>query len=295
MIVLTETTDKIQVVLGGAITTNQLPCVANYRDITTSAYTPGRNLVNTNNTTDVDLVGSPASSTQRVIDFLNVYNADTVNATVTIKLDANGTEYVLYKGILGTGESLTYTSESGFTRPPSITPYLNNKYVLSGALYETFDRNLCDEVNTSLLSSGRMSLVAIYLPINTTISSISFWSATTAAGTPTNQLFGLYDINLNLLRSSNNDTTTAWAANSRKTLSLTSSFTTTYSGIHYLALMVTATTVPTIKGNTAKVGGQLSAGAPSMGGTSTTGLTTALPATALSPGTVTTSFWGCVS
>lgn len=30
-------------------------------------------------------------------------------------------------------------------------------------------------------------------------------------------------------------------------------------------------------------------------GTSTTGLTTALPATAAAPGTVTTSFWGCVS
>lgn len=31
------------------------------------------------------------------------------------------------------------------------------------------------------------------------------------------------------------------------------------------------------------------------GGTSTTALTTALPATAAAPGTVTTSFWGCVS
>ena len=97
------------------------------------------------------------------------------------------------------------------------------------------------------------------------------------------------------MRSSTNDTSTAWAANSRKTLSLTSTFTTTYSGIHYLGIMVAATTVPTIKGNTAKVGGQLSAAAPTMGGTSTTGLTTTLPATAAAPGTVTTSFWGCVS
>lgn len=32
-----------------------------------------------------------------------------------------------------------------------------------------------------------------------------------------------------------------------------------------------------------------------IGGTSTTGLTTALPATAAAPATVTTSFWGCVS
>jgi hypothetical protein len=58
--------------------------------------------------------------------------------------------------------------------------------------------------------------------------------------------------------------------------------------------MVTATGAPTLKGNTAKVGGQLNAAAPSMGGTSNTGLTTALPATANAPAAVTTSFWGCV-
>lgn len=173
--------------------------------------------------------------------------------------------------------------------------WFNNRKVLSGALYETFDRDLCDEVNTSLLSSGRLSLQAIYIPAGVTINSISFWSATTAGATLTNQLFGLYDNNLNLLRSSVNDTSTAWAANSRKTLALTSAFTTTYSGLYYLGIMVTATTVPTIKGNTAKTGGQLNAGAPPMGGTSNTGLTTALPATANAPGTVTTSFWGCVN
>lgn len=173
--------------------------------------------------------------------------------------------------------------------------WFNNGYVLTGALYETIPRQLCDEVNTSVLSSGRLSLQAIWLPAGVTINSISLWSATTALATGTNQLFGLYDNNLNLLRSSVNDTSTAWAANSRKTLALTSAFTTTYSGLYYIGVMVAATTVPTLKGNTARVGGQLNAGAPSMGGTSNTGLTTALPATANAPGTVTTSFWACVN
>ena len=114
MIVLTETTDKIQVVLGGAITTNQLQCMANYRDITTTAYTPGRTIINTNSTTDIDLVGSPASSTQRVVDFLSIYNNDTVNATVTVKFDANGTEYKLIVATLATGEKLEYAEGQGF-------------------------------------------------------------------------------------------------------------------------------------------------------------------------------------
>lgn len=292
---LTTTNDLLQVVLGGAVTTNQLQCLTTYKIYTTTTTADGKVAIDTNSTTDVTLAGAPGASEIYEIQNINIYNKDTVAQTVTVKLDVSGTETIVYSGLVGRGEVLSWSGEGGWRNTTGLTPTLNNRYVLTGALYETFDRNLCDEVNTAVLSSGRLSLVAIYLPAGTTVSSISFWSATTAAGTPTNQLFGLYDSNLNLLRSSTNDTTTAWAANSRKTLSLTSAFTTTYSGIHYLGLMVTATTVPTIKGNTAKVGGQLNAGAPSMGGTSNTGLTTALPATATAPGTVTTSFWGCVS
>lgn len=293
---LTTTNHKLQIVLATAITTNQLRCVVSYKIYTSTTTTDGQVEINTNNTTDVDLAGAPSSGQVFDITDVNIYNADTVSATPTIKIDVSGTETILYKAVIGIGDVISWSAEGGWRNTTnSLTPILNNRKVLSGALYETFDRDLCDEVNTAALSTGRLSLQAIYLPAGTTINSISFWSATTAAGTPTNQLFGLFDSSYNLLRSSTNDTTTAWAANSRKTLSLTSAFTTTYSGIHYIGVMVTATTVPTLKGNTAKVGGQLNAGAPTMGGTSTTGLTTALPATAAAPGTVTTSFWGCVS
>lgn len=293
---LTTTNDKIQVVLGGAVATNQLQCLTTYKVYTTTTTTDGKVAVNTNNTTDVDLAGAPLSGETYDIQNINVFNNDTVAQTVTIKLDVSGTETILYKGVVGVNDVISWTAEGGWKNTSNnVTPLLNNKKVLTGALYETFDRDLCDEVNTAALSSGRLSLQAIYLPAGTTINSISFWSATTALATGTNQLFGLYDQNLNLLRSSVNDTSIAWAANSRKTLSLTSAFTTTYSGLYYLGIMVAATTVPTLKGNTAKTGGQLNAGTPSMGGTSTTGLTTALPATAASLGTVTTSIWGCVS
>lgn len=293
---LTTTNDKIQVVLGGAVATNQLQCLTTYKVYTTTTTTDGKVAVNTNNTTDVGLAGAPLSGETYDIQNINVFNNDTVAQTVTIKLDVSGTETILYKGVVGVNDVISWTAEGGWKNTSNnVTPLLNNKKVLTGALYETFDRDLCDEVNTAALSSGRLSLQAIYLPAGTTINSISFWSATTALATGTNQLFGLYDQNLNLLRSSVNDTSIAWAANSRKTLSLTSAFTTTYSGLYYLGIMVAATTVPTLKGNTAKTGGQLNAGTPSMGGTSTTGLTTALPATAASLGTVTTSIWGCVS
>ena len=114
MIILNATTDKIQAVLAGNITANQLQCMATWRDITTTEFTPGRTLINTNNTTDVDVVGSPAASTQRVVDYISVYQADTVNATVTVKFDANGTEYILFKALIGTGEKIEYTNEGGW-------------------------------------------------------------------------------------------------------------------------------------------------------------------------------------
>lgn len=292
---LTTTSDKLQIVLGATVTQNQLQCLTCYKVYTSTTTTDGKHAVNTNNTTDVDLAGAPSSGETYDIVNVNIFNADTVPQTVTIKLDVSGTETILFKGVVGVNDVVSWTAEAGWRNTSNnVTPLLNNKKVLTGQLYETIDRDLCAEVNTAALSTGRLTLQAIYLPAGTTINNISFWSATTALATGTNQLFGLYDSNLNLLRSTTNDTSTAWGANSKKTLSLTSAFTTTYSGLHYVAIMVTATTVPTLKGNTARTGGQLNAGLPSTGGTSTTGLTTALPATASALGTVTTSIWGSV-
>jgi len=114
MIILSETTDTLQIVLGGNVTTNQLECYTSWRDRTSTTFVAGRTVINTNNTTDVTIAGSPAGSTQRVIDYISVYNDDTVNATVTIKLDANGTEYILFKTTLATAEKIEYHEGQGF-------------------------------------------------------------------------------------------------------------------------------------------------------------------------------------
>lgn len=113
MIILTST-DKVQAVLGGAVTANQLQCFASYRDITTSAYTAGRNVVLTNGNTAVDVVGSPASETSRVVDFLSIYNSDTVAQTVTVTLYNGSSSFTLFKSLLGAGEKLEYNEGNGF-------------------------------------------------------------------------------------------------------------------------------------------------------------------------------------
>ena len=114
MIILSETTDNLQVVLGGSVTTNQLQCFSSWRDRTSTTFVAGRTVTNTNNTTDVNIVPAPGASTQRVVDFISIYNNDTVNQTVTIKLDANGTEYILFKVALATTERLEYAEGRGW-------------------------------------------------------------------------------------------------------------------------------------------------------------------------------------
>ena len=114
MIILSETTDNLQVVLGGAITTNQLQCFTAWRDRTSTTFVAGRTVTNTNSTTDVTIAASPVASTQRIIDYISVYNNDTVNATVTVKLDANGTEYILFKVTLAATEKIEYHEGQGF-------------------------------------------------------------------------------------------------------------------------------------------------------------------------------------
>ena len=232
------------------------------------------------------LYTSPASTTA-FIKTITIINNDTAVRTATLarggtaaanrispilEIPAGG--MAMYED--GMGWSV-YTSNGIMLQGANPLSLVESAMFVTGCKAETFPRHLVPEVNTALLSTGRLSLEAIAIRAGELLTSISFWSATTAGATLTNQLFGLYDNNLNLLRSSVNDGATAWAANARKTLNLTSTFTTTYSGLYYLGIMVAATTVPTVKGYTARTGGQLNAAAPSLGGTSNTGLTTTLP------------------
>lgn len=116
MLILDATTKKIQVVLGSSVTTNQLPVVTSWRDIVpASSFVPGSNIVNTNNTTDVDIVGAPGASTYRVVDFISVYNNDTTAKTVTVKFDVSGTDSIIVSVSLAAGERLQYQEGSGWT------------------------------------------------------------------------------------------------------------------------------------------------------------------------------------
>lgn len=132
MLILTNTTDNLQVTLAGAITTNQLACYSSLRDITSSNITPNRTVISTNNTTPVNVVASPAASTQRVVDYLSIYNSDTNSAGVTVNLNANGVLYPLFKTTLAVGEKLEFVEGAGF-RVISVTGAVKTSLNQGGA------------------------------------------------------------------------------------------------------------------------------------------------------------------
>lgn len=180
MIVLDTTTDALEVVLGAAHTTSALKCVACWRDITTAAYTPGRTLIDTNGTTAVDAVGGPAASTQRVVDFLSVYNADTVTHTVTVKFDANGTEYILWNGTLVAGDTLTFCEGVGWSVAPSVSGYAINVQALTSSPTDA------QTVYFGMLPKAPVTAAAtskVYIPKSGTIKHAEVYCYSGTAGT----------------------------------------------------------------------------------------------------------------
>lgn len=300
MILLTSTSDILRVVTGSAASIN---VHASWVDNASGTITPGRTntaAIVTAATTTV--VAAPAASTQRNVRGLCITNNHaSASSQVTVQhYDGANSEDIMGVTLLA-GENLIMDETGDWTHhdtqgaPYSYSGPPVSNLGATGTLAETMPRETCPEVNTTAGASGTLFLQAIYLKAGTLVSSITIWSATTASGTPLNGFFALYDQSRNLLAQSANFTTEAWSANSVKTKAMTSAYRVTVSGLYYVGLMQVATTIATIKGGTAKTGGQLAAAAPILNGTSSTGLTTALPnpAAAITAGTA--SIYAAVS
>lgn len=115
MVNLTTATDSIQVALANARVTNHLQCVAFFRDMGAAFHTPNKAVVLTDGTTPVTLIAGPGTNAYRVIDYLSVYNSDTVNQTVIVSLVVSGVSYTLFRGVVGVGEKLEFNDKCGFS------------------------------------------------------------------------------------------------------------------------------------------------------------------------------------
>ena len=120
-------------------------------------------------------------------------------------------------------------------------------------------------------------MASIWLPSGLVITSLSVKNGGTAEAGGTHAWAALFDSSRALLRQSNDETgAAAIAASVVHSFILTSTFTTTYSGIHYVGVCVVATTMPTLLGHPSTAAG-VNDIAPVVGGNSTTGLTDTAP------------------
>lgn len=179
------------------------------------------------------------------------------------------------------------TPTTGGGAAPIPAPYL----APTGASYETFPRNGYS-ATSGAPGSGQMFLVAIALPVGFSVGRIAFTTGSPGATTPTHWWFGLYDQNRVQLATTADQTTTAWGAQTVKSLPIAttaagpaSTYVTTYTGLHYLGYLMTATSTPGLACSSLAQG--VNAAAPILCGTSSTAQTTppAFPFTPAAPGT----------
>jgi hypothetical protein len=248
--------------------------------------------------TTTTIVSSPAASTRRNVKYINNHASQACQVGVEIFDSANAVE--LREVTLLPGENLAMTDDSEWHHRDAqngeytyqVPP--NQNLGITGTIAESMPREICPEVNTAAPASGTLLLQAIKLRAGDLVSTIDLWSATTAAGTPTNYMAGLFDVNRNQLASSANKLTEAWAANSQKSFAMLTPYRVPVTGTYFVGYFMTATTVATLKGGTARTGGQLNAAAPIIYGTSSTALTTALPNPAAAITSTTASIYAAI-
>jgi len=111
MIILTSSRQSIVVSID-AITSNNLPAFICYRETTSTDFTPKRNAVNLSGSGSETLLAG-IDDVAIGIDYINMYNQDTVASQGSIVLSDDGVDYILWSGTLEPGERLEYC-KTGF-------------------------------------------------------------------------------------------------------------------------------------------------------------------------------------
>lgn len=114
MIILSDPTDRLLVDIAPTISTNPIPVVATWRLVNAVTHKFGRVAVAVVDGTPTDIISPPPTGYEKVIDYISVYNNDTVAHFVDLVLKVSTVDYILHSVLLGQGEKLEYTDESGF-------------------------------------------------------------------------------------------------------------------------------------------------------------------------------------
>lgn len=298
---LTSTADLINVITDAAADIEVHSCWVD--KATATEPVAGRlNTAHITTATTTTIVPSPAASTARLVMGISFHNNHATQTCLLRITHTDGTtvEELMHTTLLA-GESLQFDEYGNWLHRDANTDdypfeisYEDRNLGITGTKAETMPRELCEEVSRTTVS-GTLYLYSVFLRKGQVVSNISFFSSTVAAATPTNGFFALYSLRRDLLASSANFTTEAWAANTIKTKAMTAAYTVPISQIYYIALMTTATTTASLKGVPSIAGGELYANNIAGGGSSNTGLTTVLPNPANQPTAITHKIWAAIT
>lgn len=113
MIILKSTT-SLELKLGGSITTSQLPFYVAYVDSTSTNYIPSNTNGESNNTSVVTMLSSPALGETRTIKYISLDNSDSVSTQIIIQINESSTIRKMVDFTLDSGDRLEYTDTVGF-------------------------------------------------------------------------------------------------------------------------------------------------------------------------------------
>lgn len=115
MLVLTSTTDKLQLLTSAAGSIDVAAFYIDRDQSTGSVGAANRQLTTISTATTTDIVAAPGATTTRNIKQLHIRNKHaTISCNVTVIFDANATDYELHKVTLRPGEALEYVEGVGF-------------------------------------------------------------------------------------------------------------------------------------------------------------------------------------
>lgn len=112
MIDLVQQTDTLEILLSGAVTTNQLTWVCCYNFITSNSNKRQRNTGVTNDATPVVMTDPLEAGKQQSVHSIVIYNSDTTNKIVTVQFNDATAIRIQITATLKPGQSLYY-NETG--------------------------------------------------------------------------------------------------------------------------------------------------------------------------------------
>src|SRR5262245_52665681 len=119
MLILSSTTDLIQVITGGAGT---IDVHASWMDNASGTVVPGRTNTAITSATTTTVVPSPAAATQRNVKTLHIANRGGSAIDITVQHTDGSTVSQLHKVSLSGNATLQYVDEIGFVATAGATP-----------------------------------------------------------------------------------------------------------------------------------------------------------------------------